>query len=123
MSCPFRRSSTNPQDGGSIGVSGGGAILKRSFTSRQNSIQMGPNDEQEDEDTNTLNLKNLNEAILILTSPSVSIDSVIVLNSSFPHRLLSDGFHHVMRNFSSAKCYMNTYDGKNLTWNEILLKL
>lgn len=69
MSCPFRWSSVSSQDGG---VSSGGAKLKRSFTSRQNSIQLGPNDEQEEEDTNTLNLKHLNEAILILTSPSVS---------------------------------------------------
>lgn len=73
MSCPFRRSSTTLQNGG--GVSPGGAALKRSFTSRQNSIQMGPNDEQEEEDKNTLNLKHLNEAILILTSPPVSVDT------------------------------------------------
>lgn len=78
MSCPFSRSSTNSQEAGSIGSSGGGALLKRSLSSRQNSIQLGPNDEQGNEDTFTLNLKNLNEAILILTSPSVSIDNLSI---------------------------------------------
>ncbi|KAG5889200.1 hypothetical protein JTB14_000625 [Gonioctena quinquepunctata] len=66
MSCPFRRSSTSTQNGG--------AALKRSFTSRQNSFQVGP-EEQEEEDKNTLNLKHLNEAILILTAPTLSIIS------------------------------------------------
>lgn len=80
MSCPFRRSSTALQnDGGGGGGGSGGAALKRSFTSRQNSIQMGPNDEQEEEDKNTLNLKHLNEAILILTSPPVSVTRILIL--------------------------------------------
>ncbi|XP_072401486.1 head-specific guanylate cyclase [Diabrotica undecimpunctata] len=61
--CPFRRSS------GSTAVqNGGGAALKRTFTTKQNSIQI--TDDQFDEDRNTLNLKHLNEAILILTSPT-----------------------------------------------------
>nr|XP_023017646.1 head-specific guanylate cyclase [Leptinotarsa decemlineata] len=61
MSCPFRRSSMSLQNGG--------AALKRSFTSRQNSFQVQPED-QEEEDRNTLNLKHLNEAILSLTAPT-----------------------------------------------------
>ncbi|KAG5863959.1 hypothetical protein JTB14_011139 [Gonioctena quinquepunctata] len=72
MSCPFRRSSTSTQNGG--------AALKRSFTSRQNSFQVGP-EEQEEEDKNTLNLKHLNEAILILTAPTAY---KIAPQSSYP---------------------------------------
>ncbi|CAH1958858.1 unnamed protein product [Acanthoscelides obtectus] len=58
--CPFRRASLLPPST----TSGG----KRSLTSRQSSIQI-MNDEDEDEKS-TLNLQHLNEAILVLTSPS-----------------------------------------------------
>ncbi|XP_049826042.1 head-specific guanylate cyclase [Aethina tumida] len=71
MSCPFRRSSTSAHNG----------AMKRSLTSRQNSIQI-PGDYQEDEGTNTLNLKQLNAAILLLTAPpnealQIALESVI----------------------------------------------
>lgn len=62
-SCPFRRTSSHTLPNGA---------LKRSFTSRQSSIQI-PNDDQDEEDKNTLNLKHLNDAILILTAPAVSL--------------------------------------------------
>ncbi|XP_057661491.1 head-specific guanylate cyclase isoform X2 [Diorhabda carinulata] len=62
MSCPFQRPF------GTSNVQNGGAALKRSFTTKQNSIQI--NDDQFEEDRNTLNLKHLNEAILILTCPT-----------------------------------------------------
>lgn len=63
MACPFSRHSPAVQNGG-------GAALKRSLTTRQSSMQI-PNDDVE-EDKDTLNQKNLNEAILILTEPPVS---------------------------------------------------
>ncbi|XP_068907117.1 head-specific guanylate cyclase [Tenebrio molitor] len=58
-SCPFRRTSSHALPNGA---------LKRSFTSRQSSIQI-PNDDQDEEDKNTLNLKHLNDAIVTLTAP------------------------------------------------------
>ncbi|CAH1174093.1 unnamed protein product [Phaedon cochleariae] len=63
MSCPFRRPSFSTQQNG-------GAAFKRSLTSRQDSIQVGGEEPQEEEDKNTLTLKHLNEAILVLTSPT-----------------------------------------------------
>ncbi|KAK9872194.1 hypothetical protein WA026_016248 [Henosepilachna vigintioctopunctata] len=65
-SCPFQRSSVH--------VLSNGTSLKRSLTSRQSSIQIPQGEaEQDDEDKNTLNLKHLNAAILLLTSPPVRI--------------------------------------------------
>ncbi|CAG9858573.1 unnamed protein product [Phyllotreta striolata] len=61
MSCPFRRTSNTIQNGAT-------AALKRSMTQKQSSIQIP--DEQDEENRNTLNLKHLSEAILILTSPT-----------------------------------------------------
>ncbi|CAH1108833.1 unnamed protein product [Psylliodes chrysocephalus] len=60
MSCPFGRSPNPVQNGAT-------PALKRSFTTKQSSVQITDDDE---EDRNTLNLKHLNEAILILTSPT-----------------------------------------------------
>ncbi|XP_045480514.1 head-specific guanylate cyclase [Harmonia axyridis] len=63
-SCPFRRPSTHASS------ADGSASVKRSLTARQASIQIPQGDqESEDEDRNTLNLKHLNAAILLLTSP------------------------------------------------------
>lgn len=62
-SCPFRRTSSHS-------LSNGG--MKRALTSRQSSIQISTVEELEEEDKNTLNLKHLNSAILLLTAPPVS---------------------------------------------------
>ncbi|KAJ8927132.1 hypothetical protein NQ314_020405, partial [Rhamnusium bicolor] len=70
MSCPFRQSSTGPQN-----VT---ASVKRSFTSRQNSFQV-LNDDLEDK--NTLNLKHLNKAILILTAPPKKLGQELFVTS------------------------------------------
>lgn len=66
-SCPFRRTSSHSLQNGA---------LKKSFTSRQSSIQI-PTEDQDDEDKNTLNLKHLNDAILTLTAPPVSIFQMV----------------------------------------------
>lgn len=68
-SCPFRRASTHVAPSTA-------AVLKRSLTAaRQSSVQI-PNEElsalqdlEEEQDRNTLNLKHLSAAILLLTSP------------------------------------------------------
>ncbi|XP_017775774.1 PREDICTED: head-specific guanylate cyclase [Nicrophorus vespilloides] len=60
MACPFRRSSSHVVPNGA---------LKRSLATRQSSIQIPSHDDLDEEDKNTLNLKNLSSAILILTSP------------------------------------------------------
>ncbi|XP_063902714.1 head-specific guanylate cyclase [Zophobas morio] len=72
-SCPFRRTSSHALPNGA---------LKRSFTSRQSSIQI-PNDDQDEEDKNTLNLKHLNDAIVTLTAPpnealQVALESLLL---------------------------------------------
>ncbi|KAF7272224.1 hypothetical protein GWI33_014980 [Rhynchophorus ferrugineus] len=59
MACPFQFIKDEKN--------GGKRHLKRGLTTRQGSIQVALEDE---EDRNTLNLKSLNSAILILTSPS-----------------------------------------------------
>lgn len=70
-SCPFRRSSSHviPSNG----------ALKRAFTVRQCSIQISNAEETEGDDKNTLNLKHLSAAILLLTAPSVSFLKVYSL--------------------------------------------
>lgn len=60
MACPFRRSSSHVVHNGAI---------KKGLPTRQSSIQITSAD---DEQENTLNLKQLNTAILILTTPPVS---------------------------------------------------
>ncbi|XP_044254715.1 head-specific guanylate cyclase isoform X1 [Tribolium madens] len=81
-SCPFRRASSHALPNGA---------LKRSFTSRQSSIQI-PNDDQDDEDKNTLNLKHLNDAIVTLTAPpnealQVALESLLLKeNETNPSR-------------------------------------
>lgn len=74
MSCPFRRSSSHVI--GAAGSGGGGgppaAQLKRTLTHRQSSVHIAGPDDIDSEDRNTLNLKNLSTAILLLTSPPVS---------------------------------------------------
>ncbi|XP_044749887.1 head-specific guanylate cyclase [Coccinella septempunctata] len=61
-SCPFRRPS--------MYVASDGVSVKRSLTARQSSIHIPQGDlEADDDDRNTLNLKHLNAAILLLTSP------------------------------------------------------
>lgn len=62
MACPFQRVKTEK--------SGEKAQLKRALTTRQGSLQIAL--EEEEEDKNTLNLKHLNLAILTLTNPPVS---------------------------------------------------
>ncbi|KAL1509679.1 hypothetical protein ABEB36_004384 [Hypothenemus hampei] len=57
MACPFQR----------VKVEVGNKNLKRASTTRQGSLQIAL--EEEEEDKNTLNLKHLNTAILILTNP------------------------------------------------------
>lgn len=64
MTCPFRRTSSHAL------ANGGGT--KRALTTRQSSFQIAIAEETEDEDKNTLNLKHLNAAILLLTAPPVS---------------------------------------------------
>lgn len=61
-SCPFRRTTSHVSNG----------AVKRTLTPRQSSIQITMTEELEEEDKNTLNLKHLNAAILILTAPPVS---------------------------------------------------
>lgn len=61
-SCPFRRSTSHVSNG----------AVKRTLTPRQSSVQITMTEELEEEDKNTLNLKHLNAAILILTAPPVS---------------------------------------------------
>lgn len=64
MSCPFSRVSSQHQ------FANGGASGKKEFQSRQSSVHLpGP---EEDEDSNTLTLKHLSEALKLLTAPSVS---------------------------------------------------
>lgn len=62
MACPFQQLQGCK--------SSGKAPLKRALTTRQGSLQIPI--EEEEEDKNTLNLKHLNSAILILTNPPVS---------------------------------------------------
>lgn len=62
MACPFQRVKCEK--------TGGKSQLKRALTTRQGSLQIAL--EEEEEDKNTLNLKHLNSAILILTNPPVS---------------------------------------------------
>ncbi|GJQ77339.1 hypothetical protein Trydic_g20753 [Trypoxylus dichotomus] len=64
-SCPFRRATSN--------VSSSNGALKRTLTSRQSSVQLTVTEEVEEEDRNTLNLKTLNAALMILTSPPALI--------------------------------------------------
>ncbi|XP_030745740.1 head-specific guanylate cyclase [Sitophilus oryzae] len=75
MACPFQSFRGESSQGGSGGASR--PRLSRSLTRRQGSIQVAMEDE---EDKNTLNLKNLNAAILTLTSPSNDIVQQAVRN-------------------------------------------
>ncbi|KAH0999968.1 hypothetical protein HUJ04_008201 [Dendroctonus ponderosae] len=59
MACPFQQLQSSK--------SSGKAPIKRALTTRQGSLQIPI--EEEEEDKNTLNLKHLNSAILILTNP------------------------------------------------------
>ncbi|XP_050303714.1 head-specific guanylate cyclase-like [Anthonomus grandis grandis] len=59
MSCPFQRIKSDK--------TAAKGQLKRALTTRQGSVQIPLEDEEEDK--NTLNLKHLNSAILILTNP------------------------------------------------------
>lgn len=63
-SCPFQKTASS--------VSTSNGALKKSFSSRQSSMQLVATDEVDEEDRNTLNLKTLNAALLILTAPPVS---------------------------------------------------
>lgn len=60
MACPFRRSSSHVVHNGAV---------KKGIPTRQSSVQITTAD---DEQENTLNIKQLSSAILILTSPPVS---------------------------------------------------
>uniref|UniRef100_A0AAR5P8J5 Reverse transcriptase domain-containing protein n=1 Tax=Dendroctonus ponderosae TaxID=77166 RepID=A0AAR5P8J5_DENPD len=61
MACPFQQLQSSK--------SSGKAPIKRALTTRQGSLQIPI--EEEEEDKNTLNLKHLNSAILILTNPPI----------------------------------------------------
>lgn len=67
MTCPFSRASSQPQFANGSGSSG----KKAEFRTRQSSVQL-PGPEEDDGDRNTLTLKNLSEALQLLTAPSVS---------------------------------------------------
>lgn len=79
-SCPFRRSSSH--------VLASNGALKRAFTARQCSIQISTAEDAVEEDKNTLNLKHLSAAILILTAPPVSLLKNYLLNSTGRHFIL-----------------------------------
>lgn len=66
MTCPFRRASSQHQF-----ANGGAGGKKAEFRSRQSSVHL-PGPEEEETEKNTLSLKNLNEALQLLTAPSVS---------------------------------------------------
>ncbi|KOB74932.1 Soluble guanylyl cyclae alpha-1 subunit [Operophtera brumata] len=63
MDCPFRRAASQHQF-----ANGSSGSKKPEFRSRQSSVHLpGPEDE---ENRNTLTLKNLSEALQLLTAPS-----------------------------------------------------
>lgn len=79
MDCPLRRVSVDLESEMSI--------LKKKFNSRQNSFQV-LNDDPEEGNEN-LNLKHLNQVIVILTAPPVSIFiflNVIISVNKLPAR-------------------------------------
>ncbi|CAH2088034.1 unnamed protein product [Euphydryas editha] len=64
MSCPFLRASSQHQ------FANGGGSGKKKIRTRQSSVHLpGP---EEEEDSNTLTLKHLSEALKLLTAPSSS---------------------------------------------------
>ncbi|XP_049878664.1 head-specific guanylate cyclase [Pectinophora gossypiella] len=63
MTCPFRRASSQQQFGN------GSAPPKPEFRTRQSSVHL-PGPEEDDVERNTLTLKNLSEALQLLTAPS-----------------------------------------------------
>ncbi|VVD02333.1 unnamed protein product [Leptidea sinapis] len=84
MTCPFRRASSQHQ------FANGSGSKKPEFRSRQSSVHLpGP---EEDDDSNTLTLKNLSEALKLLTAPT-RIKSVLILVGLNP--LLLSGLYMV----------------------------
>ncbi|CAH0664106.1 unnamed protein product [Spodoptera exigua] len=65
MTCPFRRASSQHQ----FANGSGSSTKKPEFRSRQSSVHL-PGPEEEDGERNTLTLKNLSEALQLLTAPS-----------------------------------------------------
>ncbi|KAL0829732.1 hypothetical protein ABMA28_003227 [Loxostege sticticalis] len=65
MTCPFRRASSQHQ----FANGSGSGSKKPEFRSRQSSVHL-PGPDEEDGERNTLTLKNLSEALQLLTAPS-----------------------------------------------------
>ncbi|KAJ8720755.1 hypothetical protein PYW08_006220 [Mythimna loreyi] len=65
MTCPFRRASSQHQ----FANGSGSSAKKTEFRSRQSSVHL-PGPEEEEGERNTLTLKNLSEALQLLTAPS-----------------------------------------------------
>ncbi|KAL4703420.1 hypothetical protein ACJJTC_005931 [Scirpophaga incertulas] len=65
MTCPFRRASSQHQ----FANGSGSGSKKPEFRSRQSSVHL-PGPEEDDAERNTLTLKNLSEALQLLTAPS-----------------------------------------------------
>ncbi|CAF4951902.1 unnamed protein product [Pieris macdunnoughi] len=89
MTCPFRRAASQHQ------FANGSGSRNPGFRSRQSSVHL-PGPEEDDGDNNTLTLKNLSEALKLLTAPSmgkrestVSVHRVRSCTSLFAFRCLS----------------------------------